>query len=150
LIGAAPGQCAVFRLENAMKCPICTVDLVMTDRQGVEIDYCPKCRGVWLDRGEIDKIIERSAALEAKPVPPAPAPAPQPAGFAPAPPPAYAPPPQTAYAPPPPQPGWAAPQGYRKRDDDDDDRYRHQQGHQHGQPYGKKRKSFLSDLLDFD
>ena len=46
-----------------MKCPVCTqVDLVMTDRQGVEIDYCPQCRGVWLDRGELDKIIERSAA----------------------------------------------------------------------------------------
>jgi uncharacterized protein len=44
-----------------MKCPICTeVDLVMADRSGVEIDYCPKCRGVWLDRGELDKIIERS------------------------------------------------------------------------------------------
>lgn len=46
-----------------MKCPVCTqVDLVMTDRQGVEIDYCPQCRGIWLDRGEMDKIIERSAA----------------------------------------------------------------------------------------
>jgi Zn-finger nucleic acid-binding protein len=45
-----------------MKCPICdNVDLQMTDRQGVEIDYCPKCRGVWLDRGELDKIIEKSA-----------------------------------------------------------------------------------------
>jgi Zn-finger nucleic acid-binding protein len=43
-----------------MKCPVCSVDLVMADRQGVEIDYCPKCRGVWLDRGELDKIIERS------------------------------------------------------------------------------------------
>jgi len=44
-----------------MKCPICDdPDLVMTERQGVEIDYCPKCRGVWLDRGELDKIIERS------------------------------------------------------------------------------------------
>lgn len=43
-----------------MKCPICEVDLVMADRLGVEIDYCPKCRGVWLDRGEIDKIIEKS------------------------------------------------------------------------------------------
>lgn len=39
---------------------ICNVDLVMSDRSGVEIDYCPKCRGVWLDRGELDKIIERS------------------------------------------------------------------------------------------
>jgi Zn-finger nucleic acid-binding protein len=44
-----------------MKCPVCPeTDLVMTERQGVEIDYCPKCRGVWLDRGELDKIIERS------------------------------------------------------------------------------------------
>ncbi len=44
-----------------MKCPICTdKDLVMADRAGVEIDYCPQCRGVWLDRGELDKIIERS------------------------------------------------------------------------------------------
>jgi Zn-finger nucleic acid-binding protein len=44
-----------------MKCPIDDTDLVMTERQGIEIDYCPKCRGVWLDRGELDKIIERSA-----------------------------------------------------------------------------------------
>lgn len=43
-----------------MKCPTCNVSLVMTDRSGVEIDYCPECRGVWLDRGELDKIIERS------------------------------------------------------------------------------------------
>ena len=45
-----------------MKCPVCNVDLVMSERQGVEIDYCPQCRGVWLDRGELDKIIDRSAA----------------------------------------------------------------------------------------
>ena len=44
-----------------MKCPIDNTDLVMTERQGIEIDYCPKCRGVWLDRGELDKIIERAA-----------------------------------------------------------------------------------------
>jgi len=43
-----------------MKCPTCEEILVITERQGVEIDYCPKCRGVWLDRGELDKIIERS------------------------------------------------------------------------------------------
>ena len=48
-----------------MKCPACSVDLVMTERQGTEIDYCPKCRGVWLDRGELDKIIEKSTAAEA-------------------------------------------------------------------------------------
>ena len=45
-----------------MRCPIDGETLVMADRNGVEIDYCPKCRGVWLDRGELDKIIERAAA----------------------------------------------------------------------------------------
>ena len=45
-----------------MKCPNCPdAALAMTDRQGVEIDYCPKCRGVWLDRGELDKLLERAA-----------------------------------------------------------------------------------------
>ena len=44
-----------------MKCPKCQVDLVISDRQGIEIDFCPQCRGVWLDRGELDKIIERGA-----------------------------------------------------------------------------------------
>ena len=43
-----------------MKCPNCEETLVMSDRQGIEIDYCPKCRGVWLDKGELDKIIEKS------------------------------------------------------------------------------------------
>jgi uncharacterized protein len=60
-----------------MKCPTCPdATLVMTDRQGVEIDYCPSCRGVWLDRGELDKLIERSSTLTAPPS----APAPQPLG----------------------------------------------------------------------
>ncbi len=45
-----------------MQCPIDGTQLVITDRNGVEIDYCPQCRGVWLDRGELDKIIERSTA----------------------------------------------------------------------------------------
>jgi uncharacterized protein len=43
-----------------MQCPNCRIDLQMTERHGVEIDYCPRCRGVWLDRGELDKIIERA------------------------------------------------------------------------------------------
>jgi uncharacterized protein len=48
-----------------MKCPSCPDSvLAMTDRQGVEIDYCPQCRGVWLDRGELDKLVERAAAPE--------------------------------------------------------------------------------------
>ena len=44
-----------------MKCPKCQSDLMISDRQGIEIDFCPQCRGVWLDRGELDKIIERGA-----------------------------------------------------------------------------------------
>jgi Zn-finger nucleic acid-binding protein len=43
-----------------MECPVCKVELKMSDRQGIEIDYCIKCRGVWLDRGELDKVVERS------------------------------------------------------------------------------------------
>jgi Zn-finger nucleic acid-binding protein len=108
-----------------MKCPVCTEEnLIMSDRQGVEIDYCPKCRGVWLDRGELDKIIERATGgtgsqeqeqrhqTVARPV--------------------HSPPP-----PPPPQ--------YARRDDDSvdedvyDDRYRR-----------RKKKGWLGEIFDFD
>ena len=45
-----------------MRCPVCeSTDLAISSREGVEIDYCPQCRGVWLDRGELDKIIDRAA-----------------------------------------------------------------------------------------
>lgn len=44
-----------------MKCPACNETLLMSDKNGIEIDYCPNCRGIWLDRGELDKIIERSS-----------------------------------------------------------------------------------------
>ena len=51
-----------------MLCPVCkTVNLAMTDRQGIEIDYCPQCRGIWLDRGELDRLVER-AEQQAAPV----------------------------------------------------------------------------------
>lgn len=51
-----------------MKCPTSTdTALVMSNRQGVEIDYCPQCRGVWLDRGELDKLIDRSATMTPSP-----------------------------------------------------------------------------------
>ena len=77
-----------------MLCPTCKTPLTMAERQGIEIDYCPTCRGVWLDRGELDKIIERSAA-QAQPAQQAPvqqAPQQQPQqGY----------PPQGGYAPPP-------------------------------------------------
>ncbi|HEX2197013.1 MAG TPA: zf-TFIIB domain-containing protein [Burkholderiales bacterium] len=57
-----------------MKCPVCSEpDLLMSERQGIEIDYCPKCRGVWLDRGELDKLIDRAAAPQAAPSPQHPA-----------------------------------------------------------------------------
>jgi len=107
-----------------MQCPVDGEQLVMTDRSGVEIDYCPKCRGVWLDRGELDKIIERGI--------PAAAPA---RSSAPPPPPVYQPEPRRA----------AEPSGYRDaprggRHDDDDDRRSYK---------GKRRESFLGDLFDF-
>ncbi len=86
-----------------MPCPVCNVPLVMSDRQGVEIDYCSQCRGVWLDRGELDKIIERSAN-DAQPPRAAPPPqAPQPTNY-----------PQQGY----PQQGYPQ-QGYGQHD------YRH-------------------------
>lgn len=43
-----------------MNCPVCNEQLLISNKQGIEIDYCPKCRGIWLDRGELEKIIERS------------------------------------------------------------------------------------------
>jgi len=54
-----------------LACPACQVALVMSERQNIEIDYCPRCRGVWLDRGELDKIIERSLATLSEPLAPA-------------------------------------------------------------------------------
>jgi hypothetical protein len=117
-----------------MRCPVDGETLVMADRGGVEIDYCPKCRGVWLDRGELDKIIERSMGAAAVAEAPATAP------MAP-------PPPPQQHAAPVYQPEPRAPQ-YR-----DDDRRRHKDyddddDHRYG--YKKKRKeSFLSDLFDF-
>lgn len=55
-----------------MKCPHCEdITLVISERQGIEIDYCPQCRGIWLDRGELDKLIERAAAPTPAPVRPA-------------------------------------------------------------------------------
>lgn len=107
-----------------MKCPVDGATLVMTERQGVEIDYCPTCRGIWLDRGELDKILDRS-------------PAPGAADAA-----------VTLREPA--APARAAPHDVRREedrrdsrrhgDDDDDD---------HRRPYRKRRESFLSDLFDF-
>ncbi|MFT4232587.1 MAG: zf-TFIIB domain-containing protein [Leucobacter sp.] len=70
-----------------MNCPSDGTTLLMSERQGIEIDYCPECRGVWLDRGELDKILERAQAeseaqAPAAPIPPAPQPQPQPQQYA--------------------------------------------------------------------
>lgn len=147
-----------------MKCPLDSTDLVMSERQGVEIDYCPTCRGVWLDRGELDKIIDRAAEVTAASSAPAgaaalPTPGPAaPAGQPPVPPaPTYAPSP--AY-PPTPSPGPRG-AGYgdeRYRDDRRDDRYRDERYRddrsregrdQYGRPYRKKKESWLGELFDF-
>lgn len=103
-----------------MKCPVCpTSELLMTDRQGVEIDYCPKCRGVWLDRGELDKIIERATpvvAAQATPVSP-----------------------ELRYREP------DHPSAYGKHGHGHDDH--HGDKHGYGGPY--KKKSLLKDIFDF-
>jgi hypothetical protein len=139
-----------------MKCPIDGVDLVMSERQGVEIDYCPTCRGVWLDRGELDKILDRAASMAASEHPAAPAPvAPAPAAMPPAPAAAYPAYPATPYGAPQGRPGDGYGDTYRG---DDRDRYR--EGYREGydprrdpraqRPYRKKKESWLGDLLDFD
>ena len=79
-----------------MNCPVDGTQLQMTDRQGIEIDYCPTCRGVWLDRGELDKLVDRSAAVSTRTEP------------------AYREPARESARP-----------FYRDDDDDDDDRRRH-------------------------
>lgn len=102
-----------------MQCPVDGETLVMADRNGVEIDYCPRCRGVWLDRGELDKIIDRAGPADTA-VPQIAAPVYQP------------------------EPRAATPQERRRRDDDDDD---DDDDRHYGKR--KRRDSFLSDLFDF-
>jgi uncharacterized protein len=107
-----------------MQCPVCDVALSISSREGVEIDFCPQCRGVWLDRGELDKVIERAAASLA-PV--------APGGRA-----------DDRYDRPPRYDGEGYDDRYERRRDDryrDDDRDRYKR---------KKRRSFLEDIFDFD
>ena len=67
-----PNYSGALLVVPVMKCPVDSVDLIMSERSGVEIDYCPQCRGVWLDRGELDKIIDRAADLMGPTAPAAP------------------------------------------------------------------------------
>lgn len=123
-----------------MKCPIDQTELLMTERHGVEIDYCPKCRGVWLDRGELDKIIEMATPEVALANPdPAPAPAPRASGH--------------------PERRHEEPRYGERRDDRSDDRRDDRHGdhrddrrdtYKSARRYRKKRrKSFLEDMFDF-
>ena len=109
-----PDRCSPeYQPEASMNCPVDNETLQMTERSGVEVDYCPRCRGVWLDRGELDKILERA---------------------------------ERELAPP------AREREYRDRDDDDDrdrDRsYRPDYDRGHAPPR-KKKKNFLSEMLEF-
>ncbi|MBN8742967.1 MAG: zf-TFIIB domain-containing protein [Thiomonas arsenitoxydans] len=104
-----------------MNCPHCAeTTLVMAERHGIEIDYCPKCRGVWLDRGELDKIIERAAAVEQAAAPRATSPQP------------------------------VVPQSARQPNFEDSNFRQRSHDPRFGQQPYKKRKSLLSDLFDFD
>lgn len=116
--------------ENIMQCPHCNVTLMMADRQGIEIDYCPQCRGVWLDRGELDKIIERTAA-ESAPVQSA-----RPATEG------YREPQRDSYR---------EPQRDPYREPQRDRGYGDGRGYGHSDHHGKyrKKKSLLGELFDF-
>jgi hypothetical protein len=107
-----------------MNCPKCNVTLSMTDRQGVEIDFCPQCRGIWLDRGELDKIIERAGPAVTSPS-------------------AH----HNSSGAPPLMP--SPERDHRRRDDDDDDDYQHRRSDGSYDPRRKKKKGFLGDLFDF-
>lgn len=122
-----------------MKCPVDGAQLVMTERSGVEIDYCPQCRGVWLDRGELDKIIDRASPAVTLQEPGREAPRPdhrEPMRGD------YREPPRGDYREPPRGEYREPPRGDYRGD------YRPQQ---HGDDYHKKKKkkSFLDDIFDF-
>lgn len=104
-----------------MKCPNCNETLLMTERHRVEIDYCPSCRGVWLDKGELDKLMDY-ATSQAQP--------PRTSDY-------NAPAANRNY----PTQGH---QGYEDRDRD------YRDNKDYNQRYPKKKKSFLSDFFDFD
>ncbi len=109
-----------------MKCPVCADDLLLAERQGVEIDYCPKCRGVWLDRGELDILIERSNAL----------------GYGPS---------RSQDIPERHGECRSRESESYQRDDRHHAEEHHGRGHHGGHhgPKGRKRRSFLEDLFDF-
>jgi Zn-finger nucleic acid-binding protein len=116
-------------------CPNDDAPMQTLERSGVQFDMCPKCRGVWLDRGELEKLME-AAMDEGRASAPA----------------AHAPPPQPGYAPPPQAQPWG---GGAYRDDDrryKDERYRDDRDHRHGDDhrygYKKKKRDSIFDIFD--
>jgi Zn-finger nucleic acid-binding protein len=103
-----------------MKCPVDDTPLSISSREGIEIDFCPECRGVWLDRGELDKIIERASG----PLAPT-------AGAVRG---------DDRYE--------SRRYEDRRHDDRDDDGRRYDDGH--GDRRRRKKRSFLEDIFDFD
>ena len=150
-----------------MNCPSDGTTLLMSERQGIEIDYCPQCRGIWLDRGELDKILERAQAeaeaFTAQQTPQHQAPQP-PAGPAAPAAPSPAPPLGDHYSQPvPPQPAGYGDRGYGEREydrrdrgydrdrDDRKPRYDDRSRGGYGDPRYRKKKSpfeFLGDIFD--
>ncbi|WP_312790430.1 zf-TFIIB domain-containing protein [Sphingobacterium sp.] len=103
-----------------MKCPNCNETLLMTERHRIEIDYCPNCRGVWLDKGELDKLLEQAANDNTgRPINTKDADN------------------YTKYE----RENYQSQQKYQEKD-------RYTDNHKY--PQGRKKKSFLSDLFDFD
>lgn len=117
-----------------MKCPVDSIDLIMSERSGVEIDYCPQCRGVWLDRGELDKIIDRANEAMGGVAPTPPRPAAEPAAV---PPPLY-----PNFEPRREQPRYDQPRH-------DDRKYGQGYDRDHDRRRPKKKEGWLGDLFDF-
>jgi Zn-finger nucleic acid-binding protein len=120
-------ECIRIERRTPMLCPVCKTPLLLSERQGIEIDYCGQCRGIWLDRGELDKILERNAQEDKRP--------------------------DLRVVEPQRKPyrdesrGHATSghesKGYEQKGYDDYGRKRHDTPH-------RRKRSFLSDLLDFD
>ncbi|SKB89010.1 hypothetical protein SAMN05660841_02894 [Sphingobacterium nematocida] len=108
-----------------MKCPNCNETLLMTERHQVEIDYCPSCRGIWLDKGELDKLMDYASAQSQAPVASAPR---------------YEERPRDSH--------YDRGDRYEQRDHRDSRDPRDSRGY--NQQHPRKKKSFLSDFFDFD
>ncbi|MFG1282961.1 zf-TFIIB domain-containing protein [Xanthobacter autotrophicus] len=117
---------------QGLLCPVCRTDLVMTERQNVEIDYCPRCRGIWLDRGELDRIVERSIATVTSSTP------------------TNAPPSSTAGQPSAPMPWGQTPGGYSPAPGAHGSKHHGSSHDSHGssREHGGHKRGFLGRLFD--